>query len=125
MQDVTAPEPEPMRLWRFKVSLETLLRLVIVGVLLDTLIAVVLVAITLVSLQASSRSSSASSSANIARIANYQTCVDGNEFRAENKTLWLAVVALIPSTTPKGAAFDSSVLSAVDKTFEPRVCPIP
>lgn len=115
-------EPEHLFLGRFKVSLDTLLRLVIVGVLLDTLIAIVLIAITVISIQASNRADKASSEANVARIAAYQSCLAGNQFRADNYQLWQNVITLIPANTPAGRAFRTSVLADVAKTDAPRVC---
>ena len=118
----TAGEPEHLFLGRYRISMETLLRLVIVGVLLDTLIAVVLIAITVISIQASNRADKASSEANVAKIAAYQSCLSGNIFRADNEQLWLNVVHLIPASTPAGKAFLQSVLADVQKTDAPRTC---
>lgn len=120
--DTPDAEPERMLFGHFRISLETLLRLVIVGVLLDTLIAVVLIAITVISIQASNRANRASSEANVAKIAAYQSCLAGNQFRADNENLWLNVVHLIPADTPAGKAFLESVLADVRKTDAPRDC---
>lgn len=104
-------------------------RFTILQTVLMFVVFVVVIAIAVVSLgtankarHAATQAEQAASQASINRATNYQTCLSSNEFRSENKGLWLAIVALIPKTTARGAKFDAAVLAAVNKTFAPRPC---
>ena len=95
-------------------DLRRLVILIMVGVVFDLAVSVAVVLIAL-------KAESASSSARIARISNYQSCVNNNESRTEVKQLWASILALLPND-PDAVVFKRNLITLVNATYAPRDC---
>lgn len=67
-------------------------------------------------------------SAKVASVAHadYETCLSSNQFRADTRQLWGAVITTLQplTTTAQGRAFVAEIQHDVDLTTTPRVCKV-
>lgn len=67
-------------------------------------------------------------SAKVASVAHadYETCLSSNQFRADTRQLWAAVITTLQPLTvsPQGRAFVVEIQHDVDLTTTPRVCKV-
>ena len=81
-----------------------------------------------VAVKAFQSASNATVTAAASQAAIHATCGSNNEFRAENKALWLYTInTLLPasSLTPAEQAIINKEKATIDKTFSPRNCSLP
>lgn len=74
------------------------------------------------SIDAQSKARDAGIVARQTQIAQYETCLSNNDYRAANIILWRKVVSLVDGSTPAGQKFDSEVLAVVEEVDKPRHC---
>lgn len=95
-------------------DLTKLVWIITISVMLDILVSVAIVYI-------NNKANTATTQAHIAKVAIYESCLSGNDTRAQSRALWLSIAALLPDD-PKGLVFKQHIVALTTQAFSPRDC---